>query len=99
MVLCFSPVGGVLRKRGRKFPAITNCTCINWFHEWPEEALISVSVRFLSENKNVPEELLKPIGEFMANVHNSTFILLRNAFLLGQFIPHHFSTVIYFLLF
>ena len=72
VVLCFSPVGGVLRKRGRKFPAITNCTCINWFHEWPEEALISVSVRFLSENKNVPEELLKPIGEFMANVHNST---------------------------
>lgn len=49
MVLCFSPVGSTLRVRGRKFPAIVNCTCIDWFHEWPEEALISVSSRFLSE--------------------------------------------------
>ena len=72
VVLCFSPVGGVLRMRGRKFPAIISCTCVNWFHEWPKEALISVSVRFLSENEIVPRDLLTPIGEFMANVHNST---------------------------
>lgn len=51
MVLCFSPVGATLRVRSRKFPAITNCTSIDWFHEWPEEALISVSRRFLSDNE------------------------------------------------
>ena len=49
VVLCFSPVGSTLRVRGRKFPALINCTCIDWFHEWPEEALKSVSFRFLSE--------------------------------------------------
>ena len=49
VVLCFSPVGSTLRVRSRKFPAIVNCTSIDWFHEWPEEALISVSSRFLSE--------------------------------------------------
>ena len=49
VVLCFSPVGSTLRVRSRKFPAIVNCTNIDWFHEWPEEALISVSTRFLSE--------------------------------------------------
>lgn len=49
VVLCFSPVGTTLRVRARKFPAIVNCTNIDWFHEWPEEALISVSSRFLSE--------------------------------------------------
>ena len=49
VVLCFSPVGSTLRVRARKFPAIVNCTNIDWFHEWPEEALISVSSRFLSE--------------------------------------------------
>ncbi len=49
VVLCFSPVGSTLRVRGRKFPAIVNCTSIDWFHEWPEEALTSVSHRFLSE--------------------------------------------------
>ena len=49
VVLCFSPVGNTLRVRSRKFPAITNCTSINWFHEWPEVALLSVSRRFLEE--------------------------------------------------
>lgn len=51
VVLCFSPVGTTLRVRSRKFPAIVNCTNIDWFHKWPEEALVSVSKRFLSENE------------------------------------------------
>ena len=42
-------MGKTLRIRARKFPAIVNCTSIDWFHEWPEEALVSVSSRFLSE--------------------------------------------------
>ena len=72
VVLCFSPVGSVLRVRGRKFPAIINCTCINWFHEWPQEALISVSMTFLSNQKLLPPDLIYPIGEYMAYVHNSS---------------------------
>ena len=36
VVLCFSPVGTTLRVRSRKFPAITNSTSIDWYHEWPE---------------------------------------------------------------
>lgn len=54
-VLCFSPVGSTLRIRSRKFPAIINCTAINWFHEWPQEALMSVSKRFLQELDQLPE--------------------------------------------
>lgn len=58
VVLCFSPVGSTLRVRGRKFPAVVNATSIDWFHEWPEEALVSVSKRFLEEvellNVSVP---------------------------------------------
>jgi dynein heavy chain len=49
VVLSFSPVGNTLRVRSRKFPAVTNATSIDWFHEWPEEALLSVSQRFLGE--------------------------------------------------
>ena len=52
-------MGSTLRVRGRKFPAVINCTCIDWFHEWPQEALISVSMRFLNELDVVPE-LIKP---------------------------------------
>lgn len=55
IVLCFSPVGSTLRVRSRKFPAIINCTAINWFHEWPQEALMSVSKRFLQELDQLPE--------------------------------------------
>ena len=71
MVLCFSPVGSTLRVRARKFPAIVNCTNIDWFHEWPEEALISVSTRFLSEVELISEDVRSSISRFMAYVHSS----------------------------
>jgi dynein heavy chain len=31
MALCFSPVGESFRNRARKFPALVNCTVIDWF--------------------------------------------------------------------
>ena len=36
-----------MRNRCRKFPALTSCTAINWFFNWPSQALISVAQRFL----------------------------------------------------
>ena len=53
VTLCFSPVGPKLRVRSRKFPAIVNCTAINWFHEWPKQALESVSLRFLQNTEGI----------------------------------------------
>lgn len=54
IVLCFSPVGSTLRRRARKFPALVNCTAIDWFHEWPRSALESVSKKFLKELDVLP---------------------------------------------
>ncbi|KAL3274195.1 hypothetical protein HHI36_015611 [Cryptolaemus montrouzieri] len=71
VVLCFSPVGSTLRVRSRKFPAIINCTQINWFHEWPQEALVSVSLRFLGEVSVLPESVRDSVGRFMAYAHTS----------------------------
>ncbi|XP_076454452.1 dynein beta chain, ciliary-like [Babylonia areolata] len=71
VVLCFSPVGSTLRVRSRKFPAVTNCTSIDWFHEWPEEALISVSARFIGENELLSPDMRTSISRFMAFVHTS----------------------------
>ena len=45
VVCCMSPVGDTFRNRCRKFPALTNCTSINWFFAWPEQALVSVANR------------------------------------------------------
>ncbi|XP_070509872.1 dynein beta chain, ciliary-like [Chironomus tepperi] len=70
-VLCFSPVGSTLRIRARKFPAIVNCSSIDWFHEWPQNALESVSKRFLSEISVLPAGILDSVSVFMAHVHKS----------------------------
>jgi dynein heavy chain len=49
LVLAFSPIGAALRNRVRDFPAIVNCTTIDWFSEWPPDALESVAQKFLGE--------------------------------------------------
>ena len=46
VILCFSPVGAIFRVRARKFPALINCTAIDWFHAWPRQALVSVSSKY-----------------------------------------------------
>lgn len=69
VVLCFSPVGNALRSRCRKFPAIVNCTMIDWFQEWPEEALSTVATRFISGFDLVPEHLKLPVTKFMSFAH------------------------------
>uniref|UniRef100_A0A7S2QUS9 Uncharacterized protein n=1 Tax=Triparma pacifica TaxID=91992 RepID=A0A7S2QUS9_9STRA len=46
--LAFSPVGDDFRNRALKFPAIVNCTVIDWFQPWPENALFDVGKKFLS---------------------------------------------------
>ena len=71
IILCFSPVGSTLRVRSRKFPAIINCTSINWFHEWPEEALKSVAMRFLADIDLLPGSIQDSVANFMAYVHRS----------------------------
>ncbi|NXG18699.1 DYH17 protein, partial [Grallaria varia] len=71
VVLCFSPVGSTLRVRARRFPAVINCTAIDWFHEWPEDALVSVSSRFLEETEDIEPEVKGSISRFMSFVHTS----------------------------
>ncbi|XP_065549401.1 dynein axonemal heavy chain 9 isoform X2 [Lathamus discolor] len=71
VALCFSPVGSRLRVRSRRFPAIVSCVAIDWFQEWPREALESVSLRFLRETEAVEDSLKDSISKFMAYVHTS----------------------------
>ena len=47
-----SPIGEVFRARLRQFPSLVNCCTIDWFNEWPAEALESVAIMFLNE---IPE--------------------------------------------
>lgn len=58
IVLCMSPVGSAFRTRCRMFPSLVNCCTIDWFTEWPREALLSVSTSFF-ENVDLGEDSLK----------------------------------------
>uniref|UniRef100_A0A8C3CZ11 Dynein axonemal heavy chain 1 n=1 Tax=Cairina moschata TaxID=8855 RepID=A0A8C3CZ11_CAIMO len=49
IVLCMSPIGEVFRARLRQFPSLVNCCTIDWFNEWPAEALQCVASSFLQE--------------------------------------------------
>lgn len=69
--LCFSPVGDTFRFRARMFPGIINCTSMDWFHEWPRNALIDVASRFLAEIEFPTTEISEAIAQNMAQVHLS----------------------------
>ena len=49
IVLAFSPIGDNFRNRVRNFPSLVNCTTIDWFSEWPGDALESVARRFMDK--------------------------------------------------
>jgi len=61
MSLCFSPVGDGFRNRAKKFPALINCSVIDWFHPWPEDALLSVASKFLDEVEMPSDDVRKAI--------------------------------------
>ena len=67
--LCFSPVGDKFRIRARNFPALINCTVIDWFQPWPHEALVSVAGRFLAEIPDIEPELLENLQFHCAFTH------------------------------
>lgn len=52
LIFYCSPLGEIFRARLRQFPALVNCCTIDWFSEWPAEALRSVAMTFLTD---IPE--------------------------------------------
>ncbi|TNM97819.1 hypothetical protein fugu_014065 [Takifugu bimaculatus] len=71
VVLCFSPVGFTLRTRARKFPALVNCTAIDWFHPWPQHALQSVSTTFIEKIPGLEPKVRLSISDFISFAHTS----------------------------
>ncbi|KAK0131808.1 Dynein heavy chain 6, axonemal [Merluccius polli] len=71
-VLCMSPVGDAFRSRCRMFPSLVNCCTIDWFVQWPREALLSVSQTFFqSEDFGGGEELQQSVSLMCVEVHAS----------------------------
>jgi dynein heavy chain len=71
MILAFSPVGTKFRERARKFPSLFSQCTIDWFLPWPEEALVSVSNKFLKEFKvECSSETKRELEKHMGKVHD-----------------------------
>jgi dynein heavy chain len=70
-VLAFSPIGDSFRNRIRNFPSLVNCTTIDWFSEWPEEALLGVGRgQILASDVDLGKDLDACV-EMFKNIHQS----------------------------
>jgi dynein heavy chain len=96
VVLCMSPVGEAFRARCRQFPSLINCCTIDWFNEWPEEALLSVSTFFLSIVDLGTDEVSYNISSYLKKLFYEFFIgeiLTKNILLLFQYLFIHFHPI------
>ncbi|XP_075260085.1 dynein axonemal heavy chain 6-like isoform X4 [Convolutriloba macropyga] len=71
IVLCMSPVGDAFRTRCRMFPSLVNCCTIDWFIEWPREALLSVATTFFESVDLGADEMKGKISEMCVEIHMS----------------------------
>lgn len=68
--LCFSPVGAKFSRRAQQFPGLINGCTIDWFLSWPEEALTSVSGKFIDEFPMAcPDTVKDSLKAMMGQVH------------------------------
>jgi dynein heavy chain len=71
LILCFSPVGEQFRIRARQFPALINCTTYDYFHPWPQSALLAVAQSFITGTDGIETENYDGVAAHMAFLHTS----------------------------
>ncbi|ORY38879.1 hypothetical protein BCR33DRAFT_853838 [Rhizoclosmatium globosum] len=71
IVLATSPVGDAFRNRCRMFPSLVNCSTIDWFDEWPKDALLSVSKRFFEFVDLGSDDMRDKISSMCVEIHAS----------------------------
>lgn len=70
IVLCMSPSGSTLRIRCRDYPGLVSSTNIDWFFQWPEDALTAVANNFMGNVQLEDDERTK-VTEHLVMVHLS----------------------------
>lgn len=70
VVLALSPIGDAFRRRLRMFPSLVNCCTIDWFTEWPDEALRSVADHFLVD-VDLPAQVKSGIVDVCVDMQES----------------------------
>jgi len=71
VILCLSPVGEAFRERTRMFPGLINCTTIDWFTEWPADALYEVAAKQLADENLGSVETKNAVCRVFVTAHQS----------------------------
>ena len=71
LVVCMSPVGDTFRARLRMYPSLINCSTIDWFSEWPGEALQSVAAQKFEHTDFSTDEIKHGVVEMCQYIHQS----------------------------
>ena len=92
MVVCMSPIGEIFRARLRQFPSLVTCCTIDWFTEWPREALESVAKEFLCELPALDnnEKLIENMADMCVYMHQT--IVTGSDEFLGELGRHNYVT-------
>ncbi|VDO08408.1 unnamed protein product [Rodentolepis nana] len=69
LVITMSPMGSAFRNRLRMFPSLVNCCTIDWFTEWPEDALLGVAKSKFSSMNIDSTELKDKMAEICTFTH------------------------------
>ena len=71
LVISMSPSGDNLRNRCRNFPGLISSTTIDWFFEWPREALLQVAHFLFNGYKAIETDSVPVLCEHIIKVHSS----------------------------
>lgn len=75
MVLCLSPIGEGFRERCRMFPGLVNCCVIDWFTEWPADALFEVAAKQLEDQDLGSAQVKEAVCKVFVTAHQSVSAL------------------------
>eukprot|EP00079_Xenopus_tropicalis_P035681 XP_017949452.1 PREDICTED: dynein heavy chain 14, axonemal [Xenopus tropicalis] len=92
VVLALSPVGSTFREHCRSHPSLVNCCTIDWYDEWPEEALLNVARSYTLQEELLQnsEELRDSVSQMCVNIHKS--VSQRAAQYLRETRRHYYVT-------
>ncbi|XP_007435709.1 dynein heavy chain 14, axonemal, partial [Python bivittatus] len=78
IVLTISPTGVVFHQHCRTYPAILNCCTVDWYENWPEEALCHVAKSYFSQNETFRNENLRNVLIHMTvNIHKNVSMIIE----------------------
>ena len=92
IIMTFSPIGNLFRRRMLQFPSFSNCCTVDWFHRWPQTALLSVARRIFHQRAHDigGSSNVEPVSRVCMTIHAS--VELESASFLRNMGRYNYTT-------